>query len=183
MSRVLPAPPGDLVDVVATKWGDRPHWTYPARLLGEDEHGTWLGSPVGTHHARPGMSYLSEVDVVELVPADAAACFPTLHSPGIWCEVYVDVATPPTWDLSGPRPTLRYVDLDLDVVRLPDGRVYVDDEDEFAEHQVSLGYPPEVVALAAASCAAVQAAVTAWAAPYDGATGRRWLAALARLDG
>ena len=28
----------------------------------------------------------------------------------------------------------------------PPGVVYLDDEDEFAEHRVSLGYPPEVVA-------------------------------------
>ena len=180
MSRVLPASPGDCVDVVATTWGGRPHWTYPARLLGEDEHGTWLGSRAGTHHARPGMSFESGVDVAHLVPAGSAACYPTLHAPA-WCEVYVDVATPPTWDRARVRPTLRYVDLDLDVVRLPSGQVYVDDEDEFAEHRASLGYPPEVVALALASCAAVTAAVTAWTAPYDGVTGERWLAVLRGL--
>ena len=44
------------------------------------------------------------------------------------------------------------VDLDLDVVRRTDGTVYVDDEDEFAEHRVSFGYPPEVVELAEESC-------------------------------
>jgi len=40
------------------------------------------------------------------------------------------------------------VDLDLDVVLTREGHLFVDDEDEFAAHQVELGYPPEVVALA-----------------------------------
>ena len=67
---------------------------------------------------------------------------------------------------------LRAVDLDLDVIRLPDplppvesapwdvppagpGEVFVDDEDEFAEHQVLYGYPADVVAAAQASCDAL----------------------------
>ena len=40
---------------------------------------------------------------------------------------------------------LRAIDLDLDVLRVPSGRVWVDDEDEFAEHRLSFGYPPELV--------------------------------------
>ncbi|WP_180935649.1 DUF402 domain-containing protein [Nocardioides ungokensis] len=36
---------------------------------------------------------------------------------------------------------LRAVDLDLDVVRGRTGRVWIDDEDEFAEHRVRFGYP------------------------------------------
>ncbi len=38
------------------------------------------------------------------------------------------------------------VDLDLDVCRRWDGEVVVLDEDEFADHQVRYGYPPEVIA-------------------------------------
>ena len=44
------------------------------------------------------------------------------------------------------------VDLDLDVVVTREGHLYVDDEDEFAEHQVALGYPPEVIDLARRAC-------------------------------
>ena len=44
---------------------------------------------------------------------------------------------------------MRAVDLDLDVVEGLDREVWVDDEDEFAEHRVELGYPREVVDLAA----------------------------------
>ena len=76
------------------------------------------------------------------------------------------------------RPVLRAVDLDLDVVKLQDGTIFLDDEDEFAEHQVSFGYPPEVVAMAERSAAQVLAAVRDGTAPYDG-TADAWLARLA----
>ena len=47
---------GDAVRIEMAKWGDRPHWHIPARWLGSDEHGDWLGIPAGTvasrkHHA------------------------------------------------------------------------------------------------------------------------------------
>ncbi len=98
----------------------------------------------------------------------------TFQAPGIWCDLYVDIATPGEWD----GTVLRAVDLDLDVIRLPEqlppaetlpwetapagpGEVFVDDEDEFAEHQVAYGYPAEVIAAAQASCDQVLAAVRA----------------------
>ena len=37
------------------------------------------------------------------------------------------------------------IDLDLDVVRFRDGRVEVLDEDEFGQHQATLGYPPHMI--------------------------------------
>ena len=50
-------------------------------------------------------------------------------------EVYIDMSTVPVWD----GDTMTAIDLDLDVVRLWDGTVEILDEDEFAEHQVTLG--------------------------------------------
>ncbi|WP_122816467.1 DUF402 domain-containing protein [Nocardioides pantholopis] len=161
--------PGERVRVVMTKWGDRPHWEFDGVLLGRDEHGEWLGFPAGTPQSRPGLDLVSEVDSVTLVPA-TGACLPTFHAPGIWCLVYVDIATPAVWD----GPVLRSVDLDLDVIRDADGRVWVDDEDEFAEHRDTLGYPAEVVSMAQQACAAVHRAVAAAEAPYDG-TAQAWL--------
>ena len=75
------------------------------------------------------------------------------------------------------------IDLDLDVVRELDGRVWVDDEDEFAEHQVLFAYPPEVVAAARASCDRLVALVGSAAPPYDADTRRAWFDLLARLGG
>jgi protein associated with RNAse G/E len=91
--------------------------------------------------------------------------------------VYVDMTTPPVWDGS----TIRAVDLDLDVIRGREGVVVVDDEDEFAEHQVELGYPPEIVELAEASRDRVHTAVLAEHPPYDGSH-ERWLEVLAGLS-
>lgn len=183
---------GDPVKVEMTKWGDRRHWHFDGVWLGEDEHGEWIGFPAGTHNHRPGFEFRSEVDCVTLVPRDGwyAATF---HAPGIWCDLYVDMATPGIWD----DDVLRAVDLDLDVIRMsPDfpsgsplgpqnrvagpGELFVDDEDEFAEHQVTCGYPPDVVASARAACDRVLAAARAGEAPYDG-THRSWLTLLASI--
>jgi protein associated with RNAse G/E len=55
---------------------------------------------------------------------------------------YVNVATPATW-VDG---TLRFIDLDLDVIwSAVTGEVILDDEDEFEAHRVRFGYPDELV--------------------------------------
>jgi hypothetical protein len=184
--------PGTPIRCEMTKWGDRRHWHFDGLYLGSDEHGEWLGFPRGTHNHRPGYEFHSEVDAVTLVPRGGwyAATF---HAPGIWCDLYVDMTTPGEWD----GHVLRAVDLDLDVIRMsPEapvsrrsapqnlsagpGEVFVDDEDEFAEHQVAYGYPAEVVRAARAACDHVLADAVARRAPYDGSH-RRWLEELGRL--
>nr|WP_253945463.1 DUF402 domain-containing protein [Nocardioides sp. zg-DK7169] len=99
---------------------------------------------------------------------------PTFYGPGNWCTLYVDIASPPRWDREGEVPVLRSVDLDLDVIRGDTGRVWVDDEDEFAAHRVDLDYPAGVVAAALDSCERVRRAVAAASPPYDGSAGA-WL--------
>lgn len=166
-----------------TKWGGLPHWEFRSLSLGSDEHGDWYGTPVGTLFTRPGQSFVTETEHVVLVPrpgvlatADAGwvATFydghPSIHT-------YVDITTPA---LTSPG-LVTCVDLDLDVVRDHEGnRVWVDDEDEFAEHQVTLGYPPEVIDGARAACEAVRSAVERRDEPF-GTASRGWLAHLARL--
>ncbi|MFC7360894.1 DUF402 domain-containing protein [Nocardioides astragali] len=185
--------PGTPIRCEMTKWGDRPHWQFEGIHLGSDENGEWIGVPAGRRYHRPGHEFHSEVDTVTVVPAGGwyAATF---HAPGTWCHTYVDITTEGVWD----GHVLRMVDLDLDVVRLADplpdfalegareagrtpGEIYVDDEDEFAEHQVAFGYPAEIIEAAQDSCDAVLAAVRASAAPYDG-THLRWLAELSRMS-
>jgi hypothetical protein len=184
--------PGTPIRCEMTKWGDRPHWQFGGIHLGSDEHGEWIGVPAGTHHHRPGHEFHSAVDCVTLVPLDRWH-LATFQAPGIWCDLYIDVTTPAAWE----DGALRAIDLDLDVIRLPDplppvesapwdeppagpGEVFVDDEDEFAEHQVAFGYPAEVIARAQASCDELVAAVRAGLPPYDG-THQRWLDALRLL--
>jgi uncharacterized protein len=169
---------GDPVRIEMEKWGGRPHWQFDGVWLGSDEHGEWIGIPAGTPMSRPGMHLVSGNDQVGLVPHAGGpdegwwiATFHAASAPRV--SVYVDIATPPRWDGNA----LRTVDLDLDVVRLVDGEVYVDDEDEFAEHQFELGYPADVVERAGRSCERVRADVAGRVAPYDGSH-ERWLAVL-----
>lgn len=179
--------PGAAIHVAMSKWGDRPHWQFDGHLLGSDEHGTWLGFPRGTRNARPGFAFDSEVDAVTLVPT-RGWFLATFHAPGIWCDRYVDVATPAQWH----GTTLHAIDLDLDVIRMAPqpppysplapqnlragwGESFVDDEDEFIEHQIEYGYPADVVAAARATADQVLTAVRAGSAPFDSATAQSWL--------
>src|SRR3954451_10731082 len=163
-----------------TKWGDRPHWEFAATHLGRDRHGDWLGIVAGTTMTRPGATYVAPTDQVGLVPApgdDALrGWLATFHAVGGPVRVYVDVTTPPVWD----GHVVRAVDLDLDVVRGNAGRVWVDDEDEFAEHRLRYGYPDEVTRAAMASCDRVHAAVAGDEPPYDGSC-EGWLTRLRGL--
>ena len=60
--------PGTRVRCEMTKWGGRPHWEFDGVVLGEDEHGEWLGFAAGTHYSRPGFAFVAERDHVGLVP-------------------------------------------------------------------------------------------------------------------
>ncbi len=170
--------PGDAVRVEMTKWVDRPHWSFDARHLGSDEHGDWIGIRTGTTMSRPGATFVAATDQVGLVPPDAG-WLATFHAPGFRIATYVDITTVPRWD----GAVVRAVDLDLDVVRTAEGVVYVDDEDEFAEHQLSHGYPAEVVTAAEESCAWVLAQVRREHPPFDGGSADRWLDRLAGRAG
>lgn len=163
---------GDGVRMVTTKWGGSPHWEYDAIYLGSDEHGDWLGAPIGTRYSRPGREFVGDFDSVICVPiAPWVAAFNTEPSKH---EIYVDMTTVPIWD----GPVVTCVDLDLDVVKARDERgIFLDDEDEFAEHQIAYGYPPEIVAMTERSGAEVLRDVLGRIAPFDGSH-LVWLAAL-----
>ncbi|HEU4514862.1 MAG TPA: DUF402 domain-containing protein [Nocardioidaceae bacterium] len=164
----------DEVRMVFSKWGGRPHWECDTLALGADEHGRWLGLPSGTLVTRPGAAFSADVPQVVLLPDSAYVA--TFYAPGgsSPCETYVDISTVPLED----DGRITAVDLDLDVIRGWTGRVWVDDEDEFADHRVRFGYPEEVVELAVTSCEQVRRAVAASQAPFDGTTARRWLEVL-----
>ena len=169
-------PPGTPIRCEMTKWGDRAHWQFEGVHLGSDEHGEWLGFPRETHNHRPGFEFHSEVDAVTLVPSGGwyAATF---HAPGIWCDLYVDITTPGQWH----GTVLRAVDLDLDVIERLDRTVIVDDQDEFDQHRVELGYPPEIVALAMSTRDLIRTAVTSRIPPFDGTSSAPWFDVLRRL--
>ncbi|MET0805835.1 MAG: DUF402 domain-containing protein, partial [Lacisediminihabitans sp.] len=157
--------PHDDAAVRWRKWDGTQHWTSDIVLLGEDEYGVWLGRQVGGLQSRPGASYIATTDSAVLVPhvGDWVATFiPDGHPDRV--RIYVDIAADVRWDRESR--TLMAIDMDLDVIRTDDERgVWIDDEDEFDEHRVAMGYPDDV---AAATAEEVRRLVLAGHAPFDG---------------
>jgi hypothetical protein len=54
--------------------------------------------------------------------------------------IYANITMPATFDGS----VIDYVDLDIDVIQWPDGRVEVVDRDDFEKNSVKYGYPDAV---------------------------------------
>jgi hypothetical protein len=172
-----PAVSARSVRVLTRKWPDLPHWEFDAVRLGADALGHWVGVPSGTWLERPGAGFHAWCDHVVLLPYDAwwVATIYSEADADRPVDVYVDISGPCEW--ADDESWVRAVDLDLDVIKGPTGRIWVDDEDEFAEHRVSLGYPADVVEAAVRSCEEVLRAVTDGVAPFDGSA-RAWIAKL-----
>jgi uncharacterized protein len=170
--------PGDPVRVRFRKWGGGEHWSADVLWLGEDEHGWWAGWPDGTTWSRPGARFVSRGAQVGLFPRDRgfAATFYEPVADYAW-RLYVDVATTPVLH----DGELSAVDLDLDVIERFDGHVFVDDEDEFAEHQAVYGYPADVVAEAEAERDRLLREVTTGADHFAEALAERGRARLGQL--
>lgn len=158
------------------KYPDRPHWRHDMVLLGEDEHGVWLGAPSGTIVQKgddPPIAWAHPF--VQLVPRSGWFAMIRNVDP-VRYELYVDVTAGAR--LSPGR--VEMVDLDLDVVRVVDGTVEVLDEDEFLEHRRTLGYPAWMADRARATAAEITMAVEAHREPF-GSAADPWVAALSSL--
>jgi len=170
---------GTPVELRFTKYDGSPHWEYDLIVLGTDAHGLWLGGRPGDVCRRIGRTIEPGVHWVTLVPA-AGAWIATFNEPGgpLGAGTYVDLTDPPTWQAvqtaRGAGLRMRCADLDLDVVRRFTGECYIDDEDEFADHQVRFGYPSELVATTRATADRLFAEVCAGSEPF-GSVGPAWL--------
>jgi uncharacterized protein len=167
----LPGPP---VRVVYRKYDGSLHWHMELGRLGRDEYGTWLGAPPGSQCQRGAEEpVIFEQAYVLLIP-DGSWWTMSCNAELAWTELYIDITTVPRWLADDLVET---VDLDLDVIRRWDGSSEILDEDEFAEHQIRYGYPPDVIARAERTAAEMLDAVAQYAEPF-GLVGRRWLAAM-----
>ncbi|MEO7069326.1 MAG: DUF402 domain-containing protein [Nostocoides sp.] len=166
---------GDLVRCAYTKWGNRRHHTSALLWLGSDEHGHWLGDPVGNTWSGGPTSFVAVTDNVLLVPRDRGFTAMSYEPhPDLHFRVYCDIVTDTRWRFDGTAEVTA-IDLDLDVIDPADGSgVWVDDEDEFAEHQISLAYPVEVIAAAEAETARVVEEIRGGAAWSRAATAEVW---------
>lgn len=147
----------DEIRLIYRKFDGALHWHMSGRLLGEDEHGVWVGLPAMTLATRghePPITF-GHASVM-LFPRRQwwTAAFNDAPEP---TEIYCDVTTPPQW----PRPDeVAMVDLDLDVARDRTGAIVVLDEDEFADHQVRYGYPADVIEAAERAATWLRAALS-----------------------
>ncbi len=134
----------ETIHVRYTKWDTSLHWHFDASLLDRDEHGTWLLVPAGGEYRRGAEPARTDRHgFIVLIPRSEwwSAYFNAVPRSAHGHAIYVDINTSARWD----GATVEMVDLDLDLTVSPDGRVEVIDEDEFLEHSVTLGYPPDVI--------------------------------------
>jgi hypothetical protein len=174
----------ETVQVRYGKWGGGRHYEFAMSRLGADEHGRWLGAPEGTTIRRLGHEFPSSTEWVTCFARRSgwtASFYPRDRHE---IATYVDITTVPEWsrdDESASGQALdvvSMVDLDLDVVLRVGGELLIDDEDEFEQHRLSLGYPAEIVRLAQSTTAAVSAAIAARTEPFY-RVGQLWLASYA----
>lgn len=140
-------------------------------MLGQDDHGIWLGAPAGSIVQRGHEPAIAWRDPFVQLIVESQWWTMIYNGDGPSTRYYVDIITPPDW-IGEDR--VEFIDLDLDVVMHKDGAVHVLDEHEFAQHRESLGYPDELVIRAEKATAQVEKALLDGSAPFDGAASR-WL--------
>lgn len=152
-----------VVDIDFRKWDGSAHYRFAADRLGADAAGTWLGVRAGTPFTgpRPGNYQRS---FLMLIPTDQWWVATWGFSEEL--ELYVDVATPAVWAADDHMTT---IDLDLDVIRYRDGRVVLDDEEEFEKHRVLYSYPDDLVQTATSTARRLLDAVAQRREPFGSA--------------
>ncbi|WP_020390011.1 DUF402 domain-containing protein [Kribbella catacumbae] len=135
------------VRVVYRKYDEKLHWHQWMEYLGEDQYGVWLGARANSVSQRGDEPEVTQEQAhVQLFSRDRGFTALFNDEPRS-TEIYCDV----TSAVEFGEDVFTMIDLDLDVIRKRDGRIYVDDEDEFAEHQVKYGYPADVIEQAQAT--------------------------------
>src|ERR1700734_664532 len=154
----------ELIRLTFRKFDGSLHWHSVLRRRGEDAHGLWLGWGAGQVTARGTEPPITiNRAYVQLVRPEDWWCG-AFHAEPSDVEIYCDITTVARW--TAPDE-ITLIDLDLDVLRLRDGRApFIDDEDEFLEHQVRYRYPAEVTAAARATADALLESVLANEEPF-----------------
>jgi protein associated with RNAse G/E len=168
-----------LVRLESVKWGGVPHrswerlwqlapgpevvlWGPEGTRVREADGRVWTGPRAVLMHFWPDRDY----NVVTLLDPEGPPRF------------YCNVCLPPRALGTRRRPGWRYVDLDLDVVVLPDGTSEVRDEREFQLNADRFGYPPAVRARALRGLAELQTLVRSRGGPFAPGAADAWLRSL-----
>lgn len=167
---------GALVVARAWKYDGLPHWVVPGFYLGSDEHGHWLHQPAGSLVARPGAAHLAQTNALCLIPFEGSWVATLYADPADDFDVYIDLSHGIGWrPLQQGGWEVNSVDLDLDVIRSRTRGTFLDDEDEFEEHGLSMGYPEELKAEIRAASGALLDAVRRDEPPFNHSHRQHWL--------
>jgi protein associated with RNAse G/E len=162
--------PGQLVVSRNRKWNGKAHWVVPGRYLGEDRYGWWIFQGTNEFCSRPGAAFYTRSDAVLLVPRSGdwvATFYDSAHPNGV--RLYIALAVAHEWTEIRPAVSeFHVIDMDLDVIRMDGRGVFIDDQDEFAEHAVAMHYPERLVQDIQVAAEELYQAVKAQQAPFDG---------------
>lgn len=160
------------IEVRVFKWPRRATTIARVRYLGEDEFGQWIGATGedSWRHADRSTEHKFKAPLVKLIPSNTywTACFHPAEP-----LVDVDIVLPATWTGN----VLEEVDLELDILRMNDGRVTVRDQDLFEKVRATYNMPNHVAEQAQATCRELQTLVEQPIEPFA-TVGQQWLAHL-----
>jgi protein associated with RNAse G/E len=157
---------GRTVQVRSTKYDGSPHYAYEARLVDHAGPRLRLLVPRGTVMEGYRGTLRTQVAFTALFYTDDRWYNCYLNhwtTPRLRIESYANVALPAAFD----GETVRWVDLDLDVLIRSTGAVSLVDVDEFVEHGARFGYPDDLVRRATDTADALLAAARDRREPFD----------------
>lgn len=164
----MPAQPSSrTVRVLSTKYDGSPHYDYAARFVEHDDALLTLFVPAGTTMTSYRGVFPTRVAFTALFFTDGDRWYNCYHNhwtaPGATIESYANVSLPAKFD----GETVRWVDLDLDVLVRRTGGASIVDHDEFLEHRERFDYPDTLVRRAASTAAELLALARERRTPFD----------------
>ncbi len=152
-----------------SKFDGTPHWVSTGTVLGRDEFGVWIGMPIGSVFTRPGARIVADNFTAMLASADRQFMLSRYSQAQSSVEQYVDLTTVPELSIEDSTLVIRAIDLDLDVVLEFDAtEAWIDDADEFAEHQVTMNYPESLIASTESETYRIREEMSSAVEPFNG---------------
>lgn len=131
---------GKTIDIVSIKYDASPHRQWQGKIVTVDDEGVLVYTKPGTVMWEPNAQWETNGGYTYYWWNRWYNAFKMLQDNDM-LRYYVHIATPPLW-----KPgELHYVDLDVDVLANAEGRVWIEDEDEFREGIQQFGYNERII--------------------------------------